>query len=60
MDVYLIFILLLNFFGFSLQSNQCHQKFVEEADGRYNFVVDCSNLGLEKFPEDLSDLTTTL
>ena len=60
MDVYLVFILLLNWFGFSLQSSQCQQKVVEEADGRLNFVMDCSNRGLEKFPEDLSDLTTTL
>ncbi len=60
MLAFLLITLLLNFAEFSEQSSQCKEKFIEEPDGKYKFVVDCSNLGLETFPNDLSDLTTSL
>lgn len=58
MTVYFLVFLLLNLFGLSFQSYQCQQKYVQEADGKYNFVVDCSNLGLESFPNEISELAT--
>ena len=60
MEILLIVILMFSLFGFSLQTFQCQQKYVQEADGKYNFVVDCSNLGLESFPAELSELATVL
>eukprot|EP00794_Sanderia_malayensis_P003344 gene3344-3833_t len=57
----LLLINLLNLVEYSSQQgSQCKEKFVEEPNGKYKFVVDCSNLGLETFPNGLSDLTTSL
>jgi len=60
MAFFLILASLIHLFGFSHQSYQCQQKYVEEADGKYNFVVDCSNLGLDSFPSEVSELATIL